>query len=190
MHEPEQQILKITKKYIIDYLNALCFENTVSWCGCDQFNEMPLFNAEDDGGQKQEQRGCLLVHKRFPQALRMLITSVETAKQQVCYRIVDIKKQIKLDNPNRKVIPFSYIRLDLSISDLNLGLEDLSSYSFYDNINESKDRIIDLLRFLLDCSVFVIDERELFEDLFNDIFSFSPLPGDVHYKPIYGVEKV
>jgi len=169
MHESEPQIIKITKKYIIDYLNALCFENTISWAGCDQVNEMPLFTDEDDGGQKQEQRGALLVHKRYPHAFRMLITIAETAKQQVCYRITDIKKQIKLDDPNRKVIPFSDMHLDLSIADLNLGLEEVSSYSFCDNINGNKDRIISLLKFLLDCFVIVVEEKNIFEDLLLDM---------------------
>lgn len=188
-HESEPQIIKITKKYIIDYLNALCFENTVSWAGCDQYNEMPLFSEEEEEGQKQEQRGCLLVHKRYPHALRCLVNVKEFIKQQVCYRITDIKKQIKLDDPNRKVLPFAGLVVDFSIADLNLGLEDISSYSFCDNINGNKDRIISLLNFLLNCSVIVLDERNIFADLFNDILSFPPIAGDIHYKPIYGVEK-
>jgi len=189
MHESKGQIIKITKKYIIDYLNALCFESTVSWCGCDQYNEMPIFYEEEEEGQKQEQRGALLVHKRFPHALRCLISTKEDTKQQVCYRIINIKKQIKLDDPNRKVIPFAGLVVDFSIADLNLGLEDVSSYSFCDNINGSNNRIINLLKFLLNCFVIVLDERKFFEDLLKDMISFPPIAGDQHYKPIYGVEK-
>lgn len=187
MHKSDPQILKITKKYIIDYLNALCFENTVSWCGCDQYNEMPIFHEEEEEGQKQEQRGALLVHKRFPHAIRMLITVKESIKQQVCYRVADIKNQIKLDDPNKKVIPFAGLVVDFSIADLNLGLEDVSSYSFCDNINGSKDRIVSLLKFILNCSVIGMDEKSIFEDLLLDMASQIPVPGDSHYKPIYGV---
>ena len=188
-HDSESQILKITKKYIIDFLNAVCFESTVSWCGCDQFNEMPLFHEEEDEGQKQEQRGCLIVHKRFPHALLCLISVKEDTKQQDCYRITDIDRQIKLDDPNKKVIPFPGMRVDFAIADLNLGLEDVASYSFYDNINGSKDRIISLLKFLLNSTIVAVDDRKLFEDLLKDVISTPPVPGDQHYKPLYEVEK-
>lgn len=188
-HESESQIIKITKKYIIDYLNAFCFENTISWCGCDQFHEMLIFWEEEGEGQRQEQRGCLLVHKRFPHALRMSIFVKEDMKQQICYRITDIKKQIKLEDPKKKVIPFAGMHLDFSITDLNLGLEDISSYSFCDNINGNKERIINLLKFLLNCFVVVVDDKTIFEDVLNDVLSMPAIAGDQHYKPIYGVEK-
>ena len=47
MHESQiaanAHIEKITKKYILDYLNALLFSNTVLWDGDDQYNELPIF---------------------------------------------------------------------------------------------------------------------------------------------------
>jgi len=189
MHESESQITKITKKYIIDYLNALCFESSVSWSGCDQFNEMVLFTSEEDNGVKEEQRGALLVHKRFPHALRMLVTVKEDTKQQVCYRITDIKDEIKLSDPNKKIIPYSDMHIDFSITDLNLGIDEISSYSFCDNINGNKYRIINLLNFILNCHVITTEDRNIFEDLFDDVLSYPAITGETHYKPIYGVDK-
>jgi hypothetical protein len=55
----DYHIGKITKKYIIDFLNALLFSNSVLWDGDDQFNELPIFETTAEEGLRTEQRGAL-----------------------------------------------------------------------------------------------------------------------------------
>lgn len=189
MHD-DYQIVKLTKKYIVDFLNALCFSNTISWDGDDQFNEFPIFSTETEERRREEQRGALLVHNKYAWALRVLVTVIEDTKQQVCYRITGLKNLVKLDNPERVCVPFDALDIDFSIADLNLGMQEPSSYSFADNITAdiNRARIFSLLRFLLDSSLIASDDKELFEGLLIDTLSFPPFSGDGHYVPVYGVQ--
>lgn len=186
----DYQIIKLTKKYIVDFLNALCFSNTVSWDGDDQFNELPIFTTEIEEGHREEQRGALLVHNKYSWALRLLVTVIEDTKQQICYRITGLKQIVTLDDPKRVCIPFELLDIDFSIADLNLGMQEPSSYSFSDNIvkNADSSRVFALLRFLIESSLLASDDRKLFEEILVDTLSFPPFSGDTHYIPVYGVQ--
>jgi hypothetical protein len=183
----DSQINKLTKKYIIDFLNAMFFSNTVSWDSDDQFNQLPILEEETDTGRHFEQRGVLLIHKKYPWAIKILITVLEDTKQQICYRIVGIKDKVSIEDPKKICIPFDGLHIDFSISDLNLGVQESTSYSFCDNLGNLTTRVFALLRFLLDATFVAFDQRDLFEDLLVENISQPPLGGDIHYAPIYGV---
>ena len=170
----ESQVIKLTKKYIIDFLNALCFNETVFWDGVDQYNKLPVFSENHEDTAVAEQRGALLVHKRYSWAFRLLVTIEEKSMQSVCYRITNILKPISVDDPKREYIPLSNTKIDFSIANDNLGLDKSSAYSFSDNIGDSSVRMFKLLDFLLNSAFVIKDDKEIFEDLLNDVKSFPP----------------
>jgi len=184
------QVVKVTKRYIIDVLNFMLFRGIVGWDGIDQYNSLPIFHSEEDGPVRIENRGALLIHNKYPWALRLLVTFEDGTNQKVSYRIVAPKNKISVHNPQRVLLPPSNLNLDFSIADVNLGLEDATSYSFFDNFNStgeiSKEVIFSFLTFLLNAEFFAKQEKEIFEDLLLDTCSFPPSSGDIHYSPIYG----
>jgi len=177
----------LTKKYLIDYLNALCFGETLTWDGVDSYNSMVLLSSEDDNGTHTEQRGALFVHKKFPMALRLLVTAVESSKQQICYRLTGIEDKISIDDPKKVVHPNEYLTLDYSIADLNLGIHDVSSYSFCSNVKKSDNSMFKLLSFVIDSAFVVKDDFKVYESLLNESLSYPPLSDDIHYSPLFGV---
>jgi len=185
-------VIKVTKRYIIDMLNAILFEQTVNWEGIDQFNQMAIVAQEEDGATKLESRGGFFVHDKLPWALRVLATVEEDTSQRVCYRICTIKDRVVFSKPQKNCLPPTDLVLDYSIADLNLGLADWTSYSFHDNIQNpySSDvshveRIFSLLKFLLSSSLHTKDDVDLFSDLVNARESQPPVAGDIHYSAVY-----
>lgn len=182
---------RLTKRYIIDYLNVILFSNSVLWDGADQFNELPIFNATKEDGYRVEQRGALFVSKQFAKALRMIVSVTESAVQQVCYRITGIKEPVRIDEGKRMYYPLDGPAIDVSIANLNLGIKDPSSYSFCDNTNNtgkvSNARLAALLRHVIGSAFITLEDEDLFHDLLSDRLSLPPIPSDPHYKPIYGV---
>jgi len=187
-------IEKITKKYIIDYLNTLLFANTVLWDGVDQFHELPILHATNEDGYRTEQRGGLFVDRKTSRALRMSVVATESTVQGVCYRCVGLKEACRVDEGNKIYYPLDGIVIDVSIADLSLGAKDPSSYSFCDNTNENGDitnaRLFALLRHILGSAFLAITNEELFKDLINEALSTPPLVSDPHYKPVFGVKDV
>lgn len=181
------RIMQLTEKYIIDFLNALCFSNTIAWDGIDQFNELPILASVDDSDTKQEQRGGFLVHKKYPWAICVLVTLLEDSKQQVCYRLTSIKEKLQVDDPDKVCLPFDSLDVDFSVSDLNLGSSLSSSYSFCDNVGDQSSRICALLRFMLNSAFVSKNDPIQFGSVLTDVRSFPPMAGDIHYKPIFGV---
>jgi len=180
-----RQILRLTQKYIIDYLNLLCFSNTVSWDGIDQFHELPILDAEQSAAQRQEQRGGFLIHKKYPWALKILVTVIDGSRQEVCYRIQSIKDIIKIDDPKKTCYPLDMNLLDFSIADSNLGLQDPSSYSFYTKSHNVLTSSFALLDYLLNSHFIAHDSPDHFKDLLIEVESYPPLSGDKHYVPVF-----
>lgn len=188
--------VKITKKYIIDMLNAMFFEESVHWTGIDQFHKLVILDQTEDGGMKTEVRGAFLVHEKLPWALRVLITKEEDTFQRVCYRVTTLKERVAFSDPHKNCIPPSDVYLDFSIADLNLGLADWTSYSFHDNIEDKFrsdpvhiERVFSLLKFILNSSVHTKDDAAaLFEDLVGDGKNYAPIAGDLHYEAVYAKE--
>lgn len=180
------QVVTATKRYILDMLNFQVFGETVSWAGVDQYNSLPIFYEQELADHSEECRGALLVHKNKSTCFRLLVsTHFYKNFQKVCYRIVSLGDKILLDNPPRALLPFSNLKVDFSVADINLGLVDDTAKSFYDNLNKTgavdKGLIISFLRFLLDCEFYVVEDREVFSDLIEESCSFPPLTFDTHY---------
>jgi len=192
MHErlDPEPIVAITKKYLIDLLNSMCFANTICWGGIDQFNELPIFTSSKRPDSRNEQRGALLVHNKMNTALRLLVTIVDEKLSKVCYRVAPLKALVALDQPKRVLLPLEYVQIDVSMADLNLGLRQDSSCTFSLNLDrffDEKILVFGLLQFVLDSSFYSYSDREVFEDLLDDVISYPPVPGDGHYKPVYAV---
>lgn len=185
----DSDIVKLTKRYILDFLNALFFSRTVSWDGDDQYNQLPIVSSEEEDGKREEQRGVLLVHKKYTYSVRTLISVVEDSSQKVCYRISNVRNKVVLDNPRKICSPLEVPDLDFSISDLNLGIQEASAYSFADLGDRGSSRVFSLLSFLLESYPVVHEDISIFEDLKMDQESWPPYSGDSHYKPIYGVSE-
>jgi hypothetical protein len=176
--------VRLTKRFIIDMLNAMCFSATICWDGNDQFHQLPIFNCEEENkSQRTEQRGAILVHKAQPHAVKLLVTAHIGDKQQVCYRLTGIDKPIDVEEFRKTCYPIKAASLDFSMSDTELGIEKESSYCF------SQERVFLLLKFLLDSHFLALDDKKLFKSLLNDAISFPPVPGDLHFKPVYAVIK-
>lgn len=186
-----QHVERITKKYIIDFLNALLFSNTVLWDGDDQYNELPIFDASNDGKFRTESRGALFVNKRVSRAVRVLVTVHESTRQRICYRIKGLNAPTKIDGDSNLFYPLENVAIDFSVCDLNLGLSDPSSYSFSDNVNADglpdASKMFTLLKYFLGATFVAIDDKEIFTDVLTDILSQPPVPSDPHYKPVFGV---
>lgn len=193
LDKSDGNITKLTKKYIIDMLNAILFSNVLAWDGVDQYNELPIVGVEDDKKTKVEQRSALFLHRKQPMALRVLVTASQHMSQKVCYRIVGIKKKLETEDPRRTFLPMEQMYLDFSIADTNLGLMQDSSYSFSINfdcaIEKEKSVVFNLLRFMLDSEFVAYDDPELFADLLIDIESQPPVSGDPHFKLVYGINR-
>jgi hypothetical protein len=185
---------KITKKYTIDFLNALLFSNSVLWDGDDQFNELPIFHTTTEDGYRTEQRGALFVNRKNSKALRLSVFAVETTIQQVCYRLCGLKEPLRINEDKRLYYPLDGIVVDVSIADLNLGNREPASYSFSDNTNNSgklnNKKIFTILRSLLSSAFITIEDPEIFADLINDQLSQPPVPSDPHFRPVFGVTDV
>jgi hypothetical protein len=185
--ETTQNIVILTKKYIIELLNALLFSETMSWEGKDQYNSLPVFNLEEGTSETTEQRGALLVHKTNPWGLRLLVSISTGDSKKVCYRLTNLYKELDVSALNRKVKPLNTVCLDFSISDLNLAVKDDSALSFHDNIGKSNNKVFNLLRFLLESEFVSIYDSSIFSDMLYDDLSLPPLSSDVHYSPIFEV---
>lgn len=186
-----KHIGRLTKKYILDFLNSLLFSNTVLWDGDDQYNQLPIFAYSNEHGFRTEQRGMLLVDLRSHRAIRASVVVTQNVVQKVCYRLTGLKEAIRVDESKKFYYPLDGLVLDLSIADLNLGAYDMSSCSFSDNTENSgtisNKKLFALLQHLLHCVFVTIDAKELFEDLIDEILSSPPVPSDPHYKPIFGI---
>lgn len=190
----DQHILKITKKYILDHLNAQFFANTVIWDGIDQYNELPILYVTEDKSPKFEHRGALILSRDRPIALRLLATTVESYRQSICYRVTGIKKPIRIDDYRKIYYPLDHITIDFSIADLNLGVNEPSSYSFYDNTSPDgtakNKKLFTFLKHLLSSYFIAFDKPSIFEDIMHDLLSFPPVTTDRHYLPIFGVQEL
>jgi len=184
---------RITKKYIIDFLNAFFFAQAVLWDGDDQYNDLPIFDNQIDGHEHWEQRGALLVHRKNQTALRLLVTATKTNRQKICYRLSGIKEPVQIDEHKKVYYPLDNVVVDLCIADLNLGVYEQSAYSFFDASEKadhiSPKRLFAIVEFLINCYYLSLDRRGLFEDLLADQFSFPPSVIDEHYLPVFGVKK-
>jgi hypothetical protein len=193
LDKTDNNIVLITKKYVIDMLNATMFSNTLMWDGIDQFNELPILTVEDDKNIRMEQRGALFLHRRSQMALRMVVTAHESISQRVCYRIMGIHDTLIMDDPRKTFYPPEYLKVDFSIADTNLGMSQDSAYSFSYNIpvdaSKEKGIVFNFLRFLMDSEVIAYEDVELFKDMLNDVLSLPPVPGDPHFKPIYSISQ-
>lgn len=194
--EPNEHMSIVTRRYIIEFMNALLFSNTVLWDGVDQYNALPILEssripkAGDEPGFSQESRTALLVDRSTTSALRLVVTPVEFAYKSVCYRLVSLKEQLTIENPKLAVYPLESTKVDFSISDLQLGTNEPSSYSFCDNTSPdgsvTNARLFRLLKFLISAELLAYDSKELFSDLL-DPPSVPPVSSDPHYVPIFGV---
>jgi hypothetical protein len=193
LDKSDDNIIRITKKYIIDMLDAILFSNELTWGGIDQFNELPILNMEEDRKAQIEQRSALFLHRRSPMALRVLVTAMEAVSKRVCYRITSIREKLEVVELRRIFLPTEQMYLDFSIADTNLGLVQDSSYSFSINFDFKSDKeksiIFNLLRFLLDSEFYAYDDSALFKDLLDDVLSMPPIPGDQHYKLVFGINR-
>lgn len=176
----------ITKKYLINLLNSLLFSNTLCWDGEDQYDYLPILQTNEDEGL--EQRAALLVHKKLPLALKLIVSVVsEDTCKKVCYRLKSITEDIYVDAVNKTVRPFDTLELDFSIADLNLSVRDDSSLSFHDFFGKSSGRIFSLLKFLLDSDLIVLRDPKLFADLVVEDGSYPPVSSDLHFDPVFEV---
>lgn len=201
-----ESLLRLTKKYIIDLLNCAFFGESIAWDGTDQFNEMFLLRSEEDNELDSPDNRRAIREVRSGYAfgtgsvgfnfvtLRILISVEDSSSKKVCYRITPITKRTDFSNDNGRTIRFppEHLVFDFSISDLNLGIEDLSSYSFYDNIGNTGNielaKLFKFLTILLNCNfISLADDEEAFEDLIDAQESHPPIVGDTHYAPVFGV---
>jgi hypothetical protein len=176
----------ITKKYVINLLNSLIFSNTLCWDGEDQYNYLPILHTDED--EKLEQRAALLVHKKYPLALRLIVSVLnEEDGKKVCYRLKSITDDIYVDAMNKTVRPFDTLNLDFAISDLNLAVRDDSALSFHDFYGRSTGRIFSLLKFLLDSDLIVFRDPKVFADIILADGTTPPVSSDMHFDPVFEV---
>lgn len=184
--ENNSTIIKLTKKYIIDFLSNMFFSELVSWDGDDQFNQLPILSSDDSGEAREEQRGALLVHKKHAWGLRLLVTVVDSTRMRICYRITNLKNKLPIDILNKVCYPFEFVNIDFSISDLNFGAYDPTEYSFCDNTNSNSiDKLFSLLKFVLDCEFIAVEDQALFDDILDQPLNNPPFSGEQHYCPVY-----
>lgn len=182
---------RITKKYILDFMNTLLFANTVLWDGIDQFNELPVMYSSNEDGYRIEQRCALFINRQIPKALRLSVTVTESSVQKACYRFSGISAPLKIDDGKQLYYPLEGRVMDISMADLNLGSKDSSSYSFCDNTNQSgtisNSRLFTLLRHVLGSTFLTVEDSTVFKDMLNTLLSTPPLSSDPHFKPVFGV---
>jgi len=187
----DYHIGKITKKYTIDFLNALLFSNSVLWDGDDQFNELPIFRTTAEECNRSEQRGALFVNRKNSKALRLSVVVTETTIQRVCYRLVGLREPLRINEDKRLYYPLDGVVIDVSIADLNIGSSDPASYSFSDNTNTTgklnNQKVFTVLNYLLSSAFIMIEDESIFMDMLDDYLSLPPLPSDPHFKPVFGV---
>jgi len=197
MH-PNEHMSVVTRRYIIEFLNALLFSNTVLWDGVDQYNELPIIESikfpkdEKNDGLTQESRSALLVDRGASEVLRLVVTPQELSYKSVCYRLASLTAPVTLENPKLNLYPLESTKIDFSISDLQLGTNEPSSYAFCDNTaadgSVTNQRLFKLLKFLISSELYAYDDRDLFMDLAG-ILSTPPVSSDPHYIPIFGVSE-
>jgi len=188
----EYHIGKITKKYIIDFLNALIFSRTVLWDGTDQYNELPVFRSAQTDGERTEQRGAIFVDNKTTRALLLSVCTNVTTIQRVCYRMQSLKEPLRINEEKRLYYPLDNMVLDLSVADLHLGSKDPASYSFADNTHNTSEvhlkRLFAILNYLLSARFIAIDDENIFHELLDHPLSTPPMPSDEHFNPVYGVD--
>jgi len=194
--EPNKHMSVVTRRYIIEFLNALLFSNTVLWDGVDQYNELPILDNvkipkdSDKTAYISETRTALLVDRGGCTALRLLVTPIEVSNKSVCYRLASLNMPIRLEDPKINLHPLESTMLDFSISDLQLGINEPSSYSFCDNMAQdgsiTNQRLFKLLKFLISSDLYAYENNEVFFGLL-DQRSTPPLSSDPHYVPIFSV---
>lgn len=179
-------VVILTKKYIIDLLNSLLFANTLSWEDEDQYDYLPILHTDED--EQLEQRAALFVHKKYPLALRVIVSSlIEGDTKKVCYRLKNIVKDIYVDDMNKTVRPFDSLNLDFAIADLNLSVKDDSSLSFHDFYGKSSARIFNLLKFLLESDLVLLRDPKVFADVLLEEGTAPPISSDLHFNPVFEV---
>lgn len=180
------EIEKLTKKYILDLLNLTFFGEELNWDSVELYNSAPLLDSEEEGYNKREQRGVVLVHKRKPFCMGLIITVIDEGKQSVCYRLFSIKETLKVidGDKERTFTPSEFLDIDLSIADTNLGFSDPSSCSFCNNKN-TKFGLWSLLKFILDSNICTTDDLPYDKAFLADLRTWPPLAGDIHFSPIY-----
>jgi len=190
----DRHIGAITKKYLIDFFNALLFPHSVLWDGDDQFNELPILKESNEASFRFEHRGALFVDKKTTKALRLSVMVTQSVAQRVCYRLCSLQEPLRINEEKRLYYPLDGPVIDLSIADLNLGNRDPSSYTFSDNTATdgipSNKRIFATLRYLLRAALIVIEDEELFTDLLDHQLSTPPIPSDPHFIPVFGARNV
>jgi hypothetical protein len=184
---------RITKKYIIDCLDLMFFEETCTWNGMDMFNELPILSTEIQEPSDMEFRGCYLVHKRIPHGLRVLIARSNVSTIKVCYRICDITKTMIFSDPNKVVYPYNLAPIDFCLSDQNLGAFQPSSLTFANlntvNFESSVQQLLNLSSFILSSALVFNQDSSCFASLLEDPYSEPPLVNDKHFIPIFGASQ-
>lgn len=176
----------LTKKYIINLLNSLLFSNTLCWDGEDQYDYLPILHTDED--EHLEQRAALLVHKKYPLALRLVVSTLtEEDGKKVCYRLRSITEDVYVDDMNKTVRPFDTLNLDFAIADLNLMVKDDASLSFHDFFGKSTNRIFNLLKFLLDSDLVILRDPKVFADIILEDGTMPPVSSDLHFDPVFEV---
>jgi len=194
--EPNDHMSVVTRRYIIEFLNAMMFSNTVLWDGVDLYNELPIIDHEkipSDGlnpALTYEARTALLVDRSDCSSLRLVVMPIDLTYKSVCYRLTSLNKPVMLEDPKLTLHPLESTKIDFSISDLQLGTNEPSSYSFCDNTSQdgsvTNTRLFKLLRFLIAANLYAYEDDELFSDLLGPL-STPPVSSDPHYIPIFGV---
>ncbi|MFA5132710.1 MAG: hypothetical protein WC444_05315 [Candidatus Paceibacterota bacterium] len=188
-----ENVIILTKAYIIELFDSMFFSNRINWGGIDLFNTLPIINSEKNGEEGIEQRFAFMVHESAPMALKLLITaSVGKEIHKVCYRVKTVNKQIEIDDRKMK-IPVAMI--DCSIANLSLGFKDPSALIF--NINtETSDAaegsvVWNLMKFITNSYMVSHeldnDDKNLFDEVVLDLKSLPPVPGDEHYRQVYAI---
>jgi len=185
-------VSRLTKRYIIDMMNATFFSEQVSWSGIDQFHQLPVIDSFDNElCTKTEVRGVVLVNRKMKTAIKMVIIMSEDIRAsggfKVCYRFKSLEKQSKINE--NLFYPLSQVRVDISAADLNLGLQQDSAYCFSVNNNptdESK-HVSCLLSFIINSELVESDDKGVFDEFFGetDLLNYPPCVGDNHYKPVF-----
>lgn len=183
-------INQLTKKYILDLLNLTCFSNKLCWDGDDLYNDFPIFQFQEDDGKKEELRGVVLSSKNTNNAMRMTISVIDSKMtKEVCYRVTNLLSPIVI-NDERTLKPFDKLSFDVSISDLDFGMDNNSNTFSYnlggkEKFQISNTKLFSFLRFLLSSDFTVVNDKSIFEELVDDIASYPPLCIHKHYKPIF-----